>query len=134
MRLGTVRIVGALLILQAALLVASVAYKIYRLSLALPEVGPDELAKLPEAVEAGSILGFFLPLAIMGVLAAICFFLRLRIGWFLAIFTQGLCLLAALSLRVQWQWGLVYPAIMFVCIIMVLYLNSSEVRTAFRVR
>lgn len=133
MRLRTVAIVGVLLVLQAALLVGSVIYKIFRLSLVLPQLGPDQLTKLPEAVEAGSVLGFFLPLAIMGVLAAICFFLRLRAGWLLAIFTQGLCLFAALFLRVQFQWGLLYPAIMFVCIVIVLYLNSSEVRTAFRV-
>ncbi len=133
-RFGSVWIVGVLLVLQAALLVSSVVYKIFTLSLVLPQVGTDELAKLPEAVEAGSVLMIFVPLAITAVVAAICFFFRLRIGWLLAIFTQGLCLLAALSLRAQWGWGLLYPAIMLFCLVMVLYLNSSEVRTAFRVR
>ncbi len=134
MRLRTVGIVGVLLVLQAALLMGSVIYKLYRASLVNGQLEPAELVKLPEVVEAGSVLAFFVPLTFMCVVAAICFFFRLRIGWLLAIFTQGLCLLASLSLRVQWQWGLVYPAIMLVCIVIVLYLNSSEVRTAFRVR
>jgi hypothetical protein len=133
MRLRTVAIVGVLLVLQAALLVGAVVYKIFGLAVILQQVAPDELAKLPEAAEAGTVLGFFVPLAIMCILAAISFFFRLRAGWLLAISTQGLCLFAALLLRLQFQWGLLYPAIMAVCIVIVLYLNSSEVRTAFRV-
>lgn len=131
MRLGSVRIVSGLLVLQAVLLVGGV---IYRAALVDWRLGPAELARLPEAVEASLAITVFVPMAIMAVVAAICFVLRLRVAWTLAMVTQGLCLGGSLSLRVGRTVSLVYAAVMLYAIMMVLYLNSSEVRLAFRIR
>ena len=64
----------------------------------------------------------------------ICFLIRFRIAWTLAMVTQGLCLAGSLSLRVGQGMSLTYAAVMVYAMIMVLYLNSSEVRLAFRIR
>jgi len=131
MRLGSLGIVSGLLVVQAVLLVGGVLYKA---ALVDWHVGLSELARLPEAVEASLAIAVFGPMAIMAVAAAICFLIRLRIAWTLAMVTQGLCLAGSLSLRLGQGVSFTYAAVMLYSLIMVLYLNSSEVRLAFRIR
>jgi VanZ family protein len=53
-----------------------------------------------------------------------------RRGWLLAAIAQGLSLAVSLWLYSWFQPTYVYP-IMAYCILMILYLNSNEVRLAF---
>lgn len=131
MRLRSVGIVSGLLVLQAVLLVGGVLYKA---ALVDWHVEFSELPGSPEAIEASLAIAVFAPMAIMAVAAAICFLIRFRTAWALAMVTQGLCLAGSLSLRVGQGVSLTYAAVMLYSMIMVLYLNSSEVRLAFRIR
>jgi hypothetical protein len=131
MRLGSVGIVSGLLVLQAILLVGGVLYQVAQVNWHL-EI--SELTSKPEAVEAILVISVFSPMAIMAVAAAVCFLIRFRIAWSLAMVTQGLCLAGSLSLRLGQGVSLTYAAVMVYAMIMVLYLNSSEVRLAFRIR
>jgi hypothetical protein len=131
MRLRSVGIVSGLLVLQAILLVGGVLYRVAQVDW---HVEFTELPGSPEAIEASLAVAVFAPMAIMAVAAAICFLIRFRIAWALAMVTQGLCLAGSLSLRVGQGMSLTYAAVMVYAMIMVLYLNSSEVRLAFRIR
>jgi hypothetical protein len=95
---------------------------------------PTELVTRPEAVAASLAIAVFSPMAVLAVAAAVCFLLRFRIAWPLAMITQGLCLAGSLSLRLGRGSSLTYAAVMIYAMIMVLYLNSLEVRLAFRIR
>ena len=131
MRLGSVGIVSGLLALQAVLLVGGVLYQVAQVDWYLD---PSELVTRPEAVAASLAITVFSPMAVLAVAAAVCFLLRFRIAWSLAMITQGLCLAGSLSLRLGRGSSLTYAAVMIYAMIMVLYLNSSEVRLAFRIR
>ena len=138
-----VRINGLLLVLQAAGLGGIGAYNVwwvdwqqvqYDLLTSLEETGSIEAAE--QAIVVALILG--LP-AILAVLAALGFFLLFRVGWLLAMIVQALTLLACLLLYSEWETVLyqepvfIYPVMLY-CILMVLYLNSSDVRAAFQVK
>jgi hypothetical protein len=147
-----VRANGLLLILQAAGLAGIGFYNVsqidwqqvqYDLSLLpetaqLPEtVDLPETIELPEMVEAAeqAIVAILLlgPPAILAVLAALGILFMFRVGWLLAMIAQGLTLLACLLLYTTWEPTFVYPAMLY-CVVMVLYLNSSDVRAAFHIR
>ena len=130
-RFRLIRAVGILLLFQAAALAGTTVHK---LSLVDWQLEFIDLLNLREAQEASLVLAAFVPVAIMAVVAAVCLFFLFRFGWLLAILTQGLSLLVCLWLYFQWRPNLVYPAIMAFCIMMVLYLNSSEVSVAFRAK
>ena len=86
------------------------------------------ISSVPDAtVEAVSIALIFLPSAVLATLAAIGLFFIWRTGWLLAILTQGLTLLVCLALYFQQKPNIIYP-IMLYTILMVLNLNSFEVR------
>ena len=137
-----VRVNSLLLVLQAAGLGGIGAYNVwwvdwqqvqYDLLTSLEETGSIEAAE--QAIVVALVLG--LP-AILAVLAALGFFLLLRVGWLLAMFVQALTLLACLLLYVEWEEVLyqeplfIYPVMLYSSV-MVLYLNSSDVRAAFHV-
>ena len=71
--------------------------------------------------------------------AAFGLLLMFRMGWLLAMIVQSLTLLACLLLYAEWEEILsaeplfIYPVMLY-CIVMVLYLNSSDVRAAFHVK
>lgn len=81
-----------------------------------------------EAVETTLTLA---PLALLAIISAIGFLFPLRLGWILAMMTQGLILWACLSLYVSRKPFFIYP-LMLSCILMVLYLNAFHVRVAFQ--
>lgn len=137
-RLRLLRLIGVFLLLQGLALVTLCLYLIMRLdweALGLSN-GPwtvETIEVLPapylEAIYSGAL---FIPLAILIVLTAISFLLfrRSQAGWLLAMLMQGLTLMGSLTL---YFWGkpfFVYP-IMLYCIVMVLYLNSYDVRLTY---
>ena len=84
----------------------------------------------PEAVEL-AVFALFIPSAILTLLSALSFLFLYRRGWLLAAIAQGLSLAVCLWLYSWFQPGYVYP-IMAYCVLMILYLNSQDVRMVFR--
>jgi hypothetical protein len=78
-------------------------------------------------------LALFIPPAVMTLMSALGFLLLRRRGWLLAAISQGLSLGVCLWLYSQFQPWYVYP-IMAYCILMILYLNSQDVRVVFHPR
>jgi hypothetical protein len=94
----------------------------------------DWLRAVPEAssrqvIEAVALI-LFVPPAVMTLMSALSFLLLRRKGWLLAAISQGLSLGICLWLYSQIQPWYVYP-IMAYCILMILYLNSQDVRVVF---
>ena len=63
-------------------------------------------------------------------MSAMSFLFMRRKGWLLAAIAQGLSLAVSLWLYSWFQPGYVYP-IMAYCVLMILYLNSNDVRLVF---
>ena len=124
-----VRVASLLLLLEAAGLTAINLANLSRLEWDFLRLqAATALNNVPDAtVEAVSTALFFLPSAVLATLAAIGLFFIWRTGWLLAMLTQGLTLLACLVLYFQQKPGIIYP-IMLYSILMVLNLNSFEVR------
>ncbi len=78
-------------------------------------------------------LALFIPPAVMTLMSSLSFLLLQRRGWLLAAISQGLSLGLCLWLYSQSQPWYVYP-IMAYCILMILYLNSQDVRVVFHPR
>jgi hypothetical protein len=76
---------------------------------------------------------YFLPPAVLLLLAGLSFVLLRRRGWLLASVAQGVTLLACLFFYPDPRPGFTYPIIAY-CILMVLYLNSQGVRAVFQSR
>jgi hypothetical protein len=147
-----IRVVGLLLILQAIGLVGIIAYGILQVDwqqiqsgssqqegLVL-EVQPDSPQQQQEIVlEAAKAIGvaiLFSPSIILAIIGALGFILFSRRGWLLASLAQTLGLGACLELYYEPFWDnpdFVYPVMLY-CILMILYLNSSEVRVVFHSR
>lgn len=133
-----------LLVLQAAGLGGIGAYNVYRVDWqqVKEQLEADAMLSqgLTEAVEQAVVIALMLGIpAVLALLAALGFLFLFRIGWLLAMIVQSLTLLACLLLYTEWEEILyqepvfVYPVMLY-CIVMVLYLNSSDVRAAFQVR
>ena len=131
-----VRVVGALLLLQ---LVGLVGIGVYLFSsidwdrlLALID---DQVQTLPGPLEkqleqAILFAIFFGPPAVLLLVAGLSFMLLRRRGWLLASVAQSVILLACLFSYPDPRPGFAYPIIAY-CILMVLYLNSRNVRAVF---
>jgi len=72
---------------------------------------------------------YYIPPAVLLLLAGFSFLIIRRRGWLLAITAQSLILLACLFGYTDPRPGFAYPIIAY-CILLVLYLNSRGVRTA----
>jgi hypothetical protein len=83
-----------------------------------------------QAVEV-AVFALFVPSAILTLLSALSFLFLHRRGWLLAAIAQGLSLAVCLWLYSLFQPGYVYP-IMAYCVLMILYLNSQDVRVVFQ--
>ncbi len=125
-----VRVAGGLLLLQAVGLVAINALNLSRLNWDFLQLQPTIVADaIPSAnIQAVSIAFSFVPSAALAVLAAVGLFFFWRTGWLLAMMAQGLTLLICLIFYSQNRPNVIYP-IMIYCILMVLNLNSFEVRS-----
>jgi membrane protease YdiL (CAAX protease family) len=131
-----VRVVGALLLLQ---LVGLVSIGVYLFSSIdwdrLLTLTDDQVQTLPGPLEkqleqAILYVIFFLPPAVLLLVAGLSFMLLRRRGWLLASVAQSLVLLACLFFYPDPRPGFAYPIIAY-CILMVLYLNSRNVRAVF---
>jgi len=71
-------------------------------------------------------------LSVLAVLAAIGFFFLLHTGWLSGMLTQGLSLLVSLIIYIMGSEILSAQLTMLYSIFMVLYLNSFNIRGAFR--
>lgn len=138
-----VRANGLLLVLQAAGLGGISAYNVYQVDWQevqrQVEFEMTLSPELTEAAEQATVVALILGLpAILAFLAALGFFLLFRIGWLLGMVVQALTLLACLLLYSEWETVLyrepvfIYPVMVY-CIVMTLYLNSSDVRAAFHI-
>jgi hypothetical protein len=120
--------IGVLLILQVIGLAVLGGYEFLQVQWG----GIDLKSPQHRAVEA-AVFALFIPSGILTLLAALSFLLLRRRGWLLAAIAQGLSLAVCLWLYSLFQPGYVYP-IMAYCILMILYLNSQDVRMVFRPR
>jgi hypothetical protein len=121
-----------LLFLQALALAAVVGFGLLGIDwagLRFDATGAQE-AKAERAVIVALL--FALP-AVLCLLGAVGSLFALRWGWLLAELAQGLCLGGCLLLYSEWTPYFIYP-IMAYCILMVLYLNSRDVRMLFHAR
>jgi uncharacterized membrane protein YqhA len=123
-----VRAVGVLLILEVIGLVALGGYEFFQVDWH----GIDIENPPQKAIEVAAFV-LFVPPAVLTLLSALSFLLLRRRGWLLAAIAQGLSLAVCLWLYSLFQPGYVYP-VMAYCILMILYLNSHDVRVAFRPR
>lgn len=99
------------------------------------QIGPQQIvsdASSRQVIEAVSLV-LFVPPAVMTLVSALSFLLLQRRGWLLAAISQGLSLGLCLWLYSQNQPWYVFP-IMAYCILMILYLNSQDVRVVFHPR
>jgi hypothetical protein len=123
-----VRAIGLLLILEVLGLAGLGVYEFAQVD--WQQLGPG--APQQQAIEVLALL-LFVPPAVMTLLSALSFLLLRRRGWLLAAIAQGLSLGICLWLYSEFQPVYVYP-IMAYCILMILYLNSQEVRVLFHPR
>ena len=122
-----VRLVGALLVLQAAGLVGLVAYG------GMLRIGWERMglwSELRSSFETLAVGGIFLAAATVAGVAARCFLFMRRRGWLLAALAQTLALGTCLVLYSELEPRFVYPVMLY-CIVMILYLNSRYVRDVF---
>jgi hypothetical protein len=134
-----VRVVGALLILQGVGLMGLGVYFFGRVDWdrALVSSGQGQIhvqtidePSLKLLEQAALFAIFFLPSAVLLLLAGLSFLVVRRRGWLLATTAQSLILLVCLFAYPDPRPGFTYPFIAY-CILMVLYLNSRSVRAAF---
>ena len=85
-----------------------------------------------EVDEAGAVAILFFPSVVLAILGALGFLLSSRRGWLLAALAQTLSLAACLEIYSDpaWNPGFIYPVMLY-CILMILYLNSYNVRAVF---
>ena len=121
-----VRVIGFLLILEVAGLLALGAYEFSRV-----DWRGIDLTNPPQNVIEVAAFALFAPPAVLTLLSGLSFLLLRRRGWLLAAIAQGLILAVCLWLYTLFQPGYVYP-IMAYSILMILYLNSHDVRVVFR--
>jgi hypothetical protein len=127
-----VRAIGLLLILQVVGLVALGAYEFFHVLKQVDWRNLDPEA-LPQRVVEALAVFLFAPPAVMMFVSALGFLFMRRRGWLLAAISQGLSLAICLWLYTELQPVYVYP-IMAYCVLIILYLNSQDVRTVFHVR
>jgi hypothetical protein len=143
-----IRAIGLLLILQAIGLIAVAAYDLQQVDWQQvqiefspqPQEGLEITLDVPqeqevglEAVRAIEVAIFFVPPVVLAILGALGFLFFSRRGWLLAALAQTLSLWACLQLYYEWNPGFIYPVMLY-CILMVLYLNSYNVRVVFHSR
>jgi hypothetical protein len=121
-----IRAVGLLLIVQLIGLAALGAYEVSQVD--WRRVQTD--ATPPQQVLEVLAFALFAPSAVLTLLSALSFLLLRRRGWLLAAIGQGLSVAVCLWLYSELQPWYVYP-IMAYCVVMILYLNSQDVRTMF---
>lgn len=128
-----VRAIALLLFVQALGLAGAAGYGLVDIDLAglrFDATGMQETSAERAAIVA---LLFALPV-VLCLLGAVGSLFALKWGWLLAELAQGICLGACLLLYSEdWTPPVIYPVMVY-CILMVLYLNSRDVRVLFHAR
>ena len=124
-----VRVIGLLLILEVIGLVGLSAYEFAQVDWR----GIRLDATPPRQVIEVLTFAFFVPSAVLTLLSALSFLLLRRKGWLLAAIGQGLSVAVCLWLYSTLRPWYIYPVMAF-CVLMVLYLNSRDVRMTFHPR
>jgi hypothetical protein len=127
-----VRAISLLLFLQALGLGAIAGYGLIGVDwagLRFDAGGAQEMA-----AERAVIVTLMLALPVVfALLGAVGSLFALKWGWLLAELAQGLCLGGCLLLYSEWSPYFIYP-VMAYSVLMVLYLNSRDVRVLFHAR
>ena len=112
------------MVLEAIGLTSLAAYHV-----ALRAGGPrvEIVAELGRSFETLAAGGAFVAAAILAAVAAVGFLFMRRRGWLPAALTQTLGLGTCMVLYAELEPVFVYPVMVY-CIVMVLYLNSRDVR------
>ena len=122
-----VRLVGVLLILEAVGLVGLIVYNgLVRIVRGRVEIVMEMWGPF-ETIVVGGLL---LVAATLAAVAAVGFLFLRRKGWLLAALAQTLALGTCLTLYSELEPRFVYPVMLY-CIVMILYLNSRDVRAVF---
>jgi hypothetical protein len=121
----TVKVIGVLLILEVVGLVLNGIREFSQVYWRGLELGSRHY----EAAEV-AVYALFIPSGILTLMSAFSFLVMRRKGWLLAAMAQGLSLAVSLWLYSWFQPDYVYP-IMGYCVLMILYLNSNDVRVVF---
>ena len=121
----TVKVIGVLLILEVVGLVLNGVREFSQVYWRGLELGSRHY----EAAEV-AVYALFIPSGVLTLMSAFSFLFMRRKGWLLAAMAQGLSLAVSLWLYSWFQPGYVYP-IMAYCVLMILYLNSNDVRVVF---
>lgn len=132
-RLWPIRAISLLLIIQA---IGLLGISLYLFSSVDWESEFNDVALSVNALETASFIGFFVPVAAFMIFAAIGFFFLWRIAWLIAMITQGSSLFGALSIYFTFTSALSQARfiylIMLYSIVLVLYLNTNDVRITFQ--
>ena len=123
----TVRAIGLLLMLEAALIAAYGVYEFSRVD--WRRLASAREAPPPEVVET-LVLILFAPAVALTLLSALGFLLLRRRGWLLAAISQGIVVATSLWLYAEYEPPYVFP-IMAYAVLMILYLNVHDVRAVF---
>jgi uncharacterized membrane protein YqhA len=121
----TVKLIGLLLILEVIGLVAIGGFEFFQLRWGELNLQGSRHNDVETAVYA-----LFIPSGILTLMSAFSFLFMRRRGWLLAAIAQALSLAVSLWLYSWFQPPYVYP-IMAYCVLMILYLNSHDVRVVF---
>ena len=121
----TVKLIGLLLILEVIGLVAIVGFEFFQIRWG----GLNLEGSRHNDVEI-AVYALFIPSGVLTLMSAFSFLFMRRKGWLLASTAQGLSLGVSLWLYSWFQPPYVYP-IMAYCVLMILYLNSYDVRVVF---
>lgn len=117
-----------LLILEVIVIVALGGYEFFQLDWRALDLDDPSQREIEAAVFA-----LLVPSAILTLMSAMSFLFLRRRGWLMAAIAQGLSLAVCLWLYTLFQPDYVYPIMAF-CILMILYLNSHDVRVVFHPR
>jgi hypothetical protein len=126
-----VRAIGLLLALQVVCLAGLGLHEVLQVD--WRQVEPQRVvldASSSRQVIEAVALALFVPSAAMTLMSALGFLLLRRRGWLLAAISQGLSLGVCLWLYTEFEPWYAYP-IMAYCVLMILYLNSHDVRVVF---
>ncbi len=121
----TVKVIGVLLILEVIGLVVIGAFEFSQVHWRGLQLESEQ----HEAAEV-AVYALFVPSGVLTLMSALSFLFMRRRGWLLAAIAQGLSLAVSLWLYTWFRPEYVYP-IMAYCVLMILYLNSYDVRVVF---
>jgi len=125
----TVTLLGFFLTLQGLGLFCLAGIHLYKTEIILAFSWHEIVKNIPVILKS---TGFF-ALGFLGLLASIGFFRLWKYAWLSAMLLQGLCMILALDLYFTEKPFYVY-ILMIYCIVMVIYLNYSEIILAFRTK